>query len=147
GKVQEALRAVGTADEAFSHARPGEDPPWMASYTEARHLGFSGTALRELGMHGQFVAETRNRMSSAIANHSEGRARTSSQTRLASLIMVTGDPLEAAALGTQALDGAGLLRSQRTTQHLRELRHLSEPHAHLPEIADLRHRIGTTLTA
>ncbi|MGH3913472.1 MAG: XRE family transcriptional regulator, partial [Pseudonocardiaceae bacterium] len=42
GKVQEALRAVGTADEAFSHARPGEDPPWMASYTEARHLGFSG---------------------------------------------------------------------------------------------------------
>ncbi|MGQ0779383.1 MAG: hypothetical protein ACT4NY_34040 [Pseudonocardiales bacterium] len=31
GDVQDAVRAVGTADEAFSHARPVEDPPWMAS--------------------------------------------------------------------------------------------------------------------
>ncbi|MGQ0776125.1 MAG: XRE family transcriptional regulator, partial [Pseudonocardiales bacterium] len=37
GDVQDALRAVGTADEAFSHAHPADDPPWMASYTESRH--------------------------------------------------------------------------------------------------------------
>jgi hypothetical protein len=45
-------------------------------------------------------------MSTSIATRPDGRARTSNQTRLASLIMTTGDPLEAAALGTQALDGA-----------------------------------------
>lgn len=147
GDVQDALRAVGAADEAFSHAHPAEDSPWMASYTESRHLGFSGNALWELSMHGQFVAETRNRMSTAITTRPEGRARTSNQTKLASLIITTGDPLEAAALGTQALDGMGSLRSQRTTHKLRELRHLSAPHTHLPEIAELRHRINTALAA
>ena len=148
GKVQDALRAIGAADEAFTQARTAEDPPWMASYTEARHLGFSGSSLWELGMRGQFVAETRNRMSTAAAIGTEGlRARTGGQLKLASLIITTGDPLEAAALGTQALDGMGSLHSQRTTHKLRELRHLSAPHTHLPEIADLRHRIGTILAA
>jgi hypothetical protein len=147
GDVQDALRAIGTADEAFGHTRPAEDPPWMASYTEARHLGFSGNVLWELGMHGQFIAETHNRMSTAIASRAEGRARTRNQIRLTSLIMTTGDPLEAATLGTQALDGAGTLRSQRATHDLRELRHLSQPHTHLPEVAHLYHRIRTVLVA
>jgi len=53
GHVQDAVHAVGVADEAFSHAHPAEDPPWMASYTESRHLGFSGSVLWELGMRGQ----------------------------------------------------------------------------------------------
>ena len=65
--MQDALSAVGTADEAFSYARPAEDPPWMASYNEARHVGFSSGVLWELGMQGQFVAETRNRLTTAIA--------------------------------------------------------------------------------
>ncbi|MGQ0779316.1 MAG: hypothetical protein ACT4NY_33695 [Pseudonocardiales bacterium] len=119
----------------------------MASYTESHHLGLSGNSLWELGIHGQFVAETRNRLSTAITTRPESRARTSKQAKLASLIITTGDPLEAAALGTQALDGAVLLRSQHTTHHLRELRHLSAPHTHLPDIAELHHRIATILTA
>ena len=145
GQVQDSLSAVGTADEDFSHARPSEDPPWMASYTEARHTGFAGNVLWELGMHGQFVAETRNRLSAAIAARVEGRARTRNQLRLASLIMVTGDPTEAAALGTQALDRAGTLRSRRAVDDLRDLRRLAEPHARLTEVADLRQRIGAVV--
>ena len=145
GQVQDSLGAVGTADEEFSHARPAEDPPWMASYTETRHTGFAGNVLWELGMHGQFVAETRNRLSAAIATSAEGRARTRDQIRLASLIMVTGDPREAAALGTQALDWAGPLRSGRAVDDLRDLRRISQPHTHLTEVAELRHRIGAVL--
>ena len=79
-------------------------------------------------MHGQFVAETRNRMSTANATRTEGhRARTGGQIKLASLLMTTGDPAEAAALGIQALDGAGILDSQRTTHKLRELRRSANP--------------------
>jgi hypothetical protein len=146
GEVQDALSAVGAADEAFSHARPAEDAPWMASYTEARHLGFGGNVLWELGMQGQFVAETRNRLTTAIATR-KGRARTRNQIRLASMIMTTGDPIEATALGTQALDGAATLRSRRATHDLHDLRCLCEPHAHLTEVAELRHRIGTVVAA
>ena len=147
GQVQDSLGAVGAADEEFSHARPAEDPPWMASYTETRHTGFAGNVLWELGMHGQFVAETRNRLSAAIATSAEGRARTRDQIRLTSLIMATGDPVEAAALGTQALDWAGPLRSRRAVDDLRDLRHLAQPHTHLTEVAELRHHIGAVLPA
>jgi hypothetical protein len=48
-------------------------------------------------MHGQFVAETRNRLTTAITASVEGRTRIRDQIRLASLIMVTGDPAKAAA--------------------------------------------------
>jgi len=145
GQVQDSLSAVGIADEEFSHAHPSEDPPWMASYTEARHTGFAGSVLWELGMHGQFVAETRTRLTTAVAARAKGRGRTGAQLKLASLIMVTGDPIEAAALGTQALDWAGTLRSGHIVHGLRDLRHLAQPHAYLTEIAELRHRIGATV--
>ncbi len=113
GEVQDALSAVGAADEEFSHTRPAEDAPWMVSYTEARHTGFAGNGLWELSIPGQFVAETRHRLTAGIATRAEGRARTRDQIRFARLIMATDDPIEAAALGTQALDWAGSLRSRR----------------------------------
>lgn len=101
GQTQDALRALGAADEAFSHTRPADDPPWMASYTEPRHLAFSGGNLWELGMHGQYVDQSRARPSTSIATRVDGhRGRIRSQLRLARLIMVNGDPREAAALST-----------------------------------------------
>ncbi|HEY2724586.1 MAG TPA: XRE family transcriptional regulator [Pseudonocardiaceae bacterium] len=145
GQTQDALRAVGTADEEFSDASPGDDPPWMASYTESRHLGFSGSVLWELGMHGHYVDETRDRLTTAIDTRAEGRARTRSRIKLARLIMANDDPREAAALGSQALEAAGPLRSRRAIDDLRDLRRLAEPHAHLAEVADLRHRIGAAV--
>jgi hypothetical protein len=148
GETQDALRAIGIADEAFSHARPADDPPWMASYTEPRHLGFAGAVLWELGMHGQYVDQARDRLTTSIATRTDGhRARIRSQIKLGRLIMVNGDPLEATAFGIQAVDAAGPLRSRRALDDLRELRRLAEPHAHLPEIAHLRHRIRIVLAA
>lgn len=67
--------------------------------------------------------------------------------RAPSLIMVIGDPHEAAALGGQAPDAAGTLRSRRATDDLRELRHFAEPHARLTEVAELRQHIGTMVAA
>ena len=53
--------------------------------------------------------------------------------------MVNGDPIEAAALGTLALNWAGTLLSRRTVDDLRDLRRLSEPHARRTEVTELRH--------
>jgi len=47
--------------------------------------------------------------------------------------MVNGDPIEAAALGTQALNWAGTLRSHRAVDDLRDLR------ARRTEVTELRH--------
>ncbi|MGH3940406.1 MAG: XRE family transcriptional regulator, partial [Pseudonocardiaceae bacterium] len=147
GEVQDAVSAVGVADEAFSHTRPTEDPPWLDSYTESRHLAFSGSVLWELGMHGQYIVETHHRLTRAVTTRTDGRGRTRSQLQRAQLIMTTGDPLEAVALGTQALDRAGSLRSGKVVEELRDLSRLAEPHANLPEVADLRARLRIALTA
>ncbi|MGH8920170.1 MAG: XRE family transcriptional regulator [Actinomycetes bacterium] len=147
GEAQDAVSAVGTADEAFSHTSPTDDPPWMDSYTESRHLGFSGSVLWELGMHGQYITETHHRLTRAITTRTEGRGRTRSQLQRAQLIMVTGDPREAVALGTQALDWTGSLRSGKVVEELRDLSRLAEPHANLPEVADLRARLRTVIAA
>ena len=147
GEVQDAVRAVGAADEAFGHAHPTEDPPWMASYTEARHVGFSGSVLWELGMHGQYVDQTRHRLATSVAARPDGRGRTGHHLQHARLVMATGDPREAAALSTQALDWAGPLRSGLVIIGLRDLRQLTEPHANLPEVADLRARLRIVLAS
>jgi len=118
-------------------------------YDDAVHSGEAGHALWEIGVHGQFVIEARHRLAAAVAGHDGGRARlrAMSQTKLASLIMVTGDPREAAALGAQALDAVDTLRSCCAADDLRELRRFSEPHVRLPEVTELRHRIGAVVAA
>lgn len=142
GRVQDTVVAVRVADEEVSHC-PTND----ASYDTVRYSGGTGKALWDLGVHGQFVTEARLRLSAAVTGHGEGfaRARARDQTKLSSLIMVTGDPAEAVALGGQALDAAGTIRSGRAAQDLRDLRRLSKPHERLTEVAELRHRIGAVM--
>lgn len=59
--------------------------------------------------------------------------------------MVTGDPLQAATIGHQALDTAGSIRSHRTADNLRELYRYAARPRNLEEVADLRHRIAMLL--
>jgi len=56
--------------------------------------------LWELGMHGQYIAQTNHRLTRSGRHSAEGRARTGSQLERASLMMATGDPLEATTLCT-----------------------------------------------
>ena len=67
------------------------------------------------------------------------------QIDLASLLMVTGDPAEAAMIGRQAVDAAATIRSRRMADDLRDLRRLGEPHQRLAEVAELIHRIGSVV--
>ncbi len=65
--------------------------------------------------------------------------------KLAALVMATGDPLEAAAIGSAALATAGTVRSRRLADDLRNLSGYAEPHGAIDEVAALRHQIATTL--
>jgi hypothetical protein len=148
GRGQDAARAVGVADEEFSHARPVNAPSYVGRYNAARHAGESGRALWNVAVHhGHFVAEARDRLRTAVTGFGEGVARPLiiDQTKLASLVMATGDPTEAAVIGGQALDAMGTIRSQRAADDMRDLRRFAQPHERRPEVAELIHRIGSAV--
>lgn len=148
-RVRDTLIAVGTADDHFAHADPANDPPWMCYYDAAQHAGDTGHALFDVAMLGRSPDEATSRLAVAVAGHDAGfaRSRAISQTKLASLTMATGDPVEAAVIGAAALDAAGTIRSRRATDDLRELVRYATRHHNVTEVAALRHRITTVVLA
>ncbi|WP_227997127.1 helix-turn-helix domain-containing protein [Nocardia australiensis] len=148
-RVEEAVRAVGQADDEFAYASPADDPPWMAYYDAAQHSGDTGHALFDIALTGRFATEASNRLRAAIEGHTEAfvRSRAISGIKLASLTMATGDPEEAAVLGKAALIDAGHIRSRRAADDLRELARFGGAHDKSIEVEELRTRIGTILAA
>ncbi|MGO4649946.1 helix-turn-helix domain-containing protein [Nocardia sp. 2YAB30] len=146
-RTEEAVRAVGQADEEFASTSSDNDPPWMAYYDAAQHSGDTGHTLFDVALDGRFVGEARTRLKAAVTGHTAPfvRSRAISGIKLASLTMATGDPLEAASFGQAALVDAGHLRSRRAADDLRELRMFAEPHIRATEVEELRARIDRTL--
>jgi hypothetical protein len=147
GRVQDTAAAVGAADEEFSHTRPANDPEYMHYYDAAQHAGDTGHALWDVALLGHFTTEARHRLCTAVTGHGQefARARTMSQIKLASLVMVTGDPCEAAAIGGRALDAVSTMRSRRAADDMRDLRRFGEPHEQLAGVAELIHQIGAVV--
>jgi len=145
-RPQETLAAVGRADAAFALANPAEDPPWMAFYDHAQHHGDTGHALFDLSVRGRRT-HAAQRLAYSVANHGPAyaRSRAISRTKLASLLMVTGDPRRAAAIGQRAVDDAGSLRSRRALDDVRELHRFAGRHPAIAEAGELRDRITATL--
>jgi hypothetical protein len=147
GRVQEAAAAVGAADEEFIHSRTAGDPSTLGYYDAAVHAGEIGRALADVAVHGHFITEARHHLSTAVTGHEEdhARLRVLSQSKLASLVMATGDPSEAAVIGGQALDALSTIRSRRAADDMRDLRRFSKPHKRITAVAELIHRIGTVV--
>ncbi|MBB0246380.1 hypothetical protein FNQ90_20255 [Streptomyces alkaliphilus] len=83
----------------------------------------------------------------AVLHHSDAytRSRAISGTKLATLMMHTGDPREAAITALRALDEIGRIRSRRARDNVRALATAATPHRRRPEVAELRRRITETL--
>ncbi|MGH3771433.1 MAG: hypothetical protein ACRDRW_08575 [Pseudonocardiaceae bacterium] len=113
-RVDEALTAVGTADEHFAHSTPDNDPPSIY-YNAARHAQLTGHSLADLAILGRDPGEATDRLAAAagFTGTDDTRSRAICLTKLASLTIVTGDPLQAAAIGHAAVDLAGTIRSRR----------------------------------
>ncbi|WP_344666228.1 XRE family transcriptional regulator [Catenulispora yoronensis] len=143
GLVRETLEAVDAADNAFSKASPTEDPPWMAYYDSAQHHGDTGHALFDLAVKHRAPFHAAERLHTAVQGHTDSyaRSRAISRTKLATLTMVTGDPAEAANIGTTAIREAGRIKSRRAAADLRELKVAAGPHATMPAIQKLRDRV------
>jgi hypothetical protein len=146
-RIRETLTAIGTADDHFAHSTPDNDPPFMAFYNEARHAQFTGRPLFDLAILGHHPEQATDRLTAAVAGNAADntRSRAICLTKLAILMMTTGDPLQGTTIGHEALDAAGTLRSRRTADELRELARYATTYQHLDEVAHLRQRIGTLL--
>ncbi|MGI5142625.1 helix-turn-helix domain-containing protein [Streptomyces sp. CA-106110] len=148
--VQGTLAAVGAADDAFARSNPAADPSWMAYYDEAQHNGDTAHALFDLAIHAdQDPGRAGDRFGAAVAGHGDdyARSRGISRTKWASLLMAKGDPVQAIAIGHEALDDVGRLTSRRAADDLKELRQLAGRHRRLEEAVHLRQRITATLPA
>jgi len=147
-RAQDALKAVGAADEEFAKSVSLNAPPWMAFYDEAQHNGDTAHALFDMAVVGHRT-EAGARFAYAVKNHSSefARSRAISQTKLASLTMATGDPRRATVFGHCALDAVGALKSLRAAADLRELYRYASRHTAISEVVELRDRIATTLAA
>ncbi|GLW09221.1 transcriptional regulator [Microtetraspora sp. NBRC 13810] len=145
-RCRETVAAVGAADEAFALARPAGDPPWMRYYDNAQHHGDTGHALYDLVLGGGDATSAGARLTTAVHGHGDdfARSRAMSRIKLACLMMVAGDPHEAADTGRIALGEVGRLRSRRAADDLRELAALGARHLAVPAVADLCRRIAGT---
>ncbi|KUN02061.1 regulator [Streptomyces yokosukanensis] len=144
----ETLAAIGQSDDVFAGARNGEDAAWMAYYDEAQHYGDSGHALFDIALlPGQSPAMAARRLRAAIEGHTDEyvRSRALSGTKLATLIMATGDPQRAVAVAHRAMDEVGRLRSNRAVSDVQDLAKASARYARKSEVAELRERITTTV--
>jgi hypothetical protein len=142
GRVQETLAAIGAADEALDRDDHDKDRSWEGPYHHVVHRTLTGYSLFDLALSGR-KTQAEEHLAYAVA-HQGGwaRSRVLAQTEYASLLMVTGDPREAVAVGHQVLDEAGSLRSRRVVDRLRELQRFAGRHEHVTEAVELRERIG-----
>lgn len=148
-RAQEALAAVGKADEEFAHTQPADDPPWMGFYDAAQHNGDTAHALYDVAVLTSTTTQADSRFRYSIDHHEPrfARSRAISRTKLACLTMIEGDPREAAAIGHLAIDDMDTVRSCRTADNLRELHRLADAHKRVPEVEELRSRIRATIEA
>ncbi|OLZ50345.1 hypothetical protein BS330_29075 [Amycolatopsis keratiniphila subsp. nogabecina] len=145
GRGEETADDVARADECFAARTPAEDPPWLCYYDEAEHLGSTGKALLVQALQSNRAEIAAPRLEAAIHLHGDAypRSRTFSRIRLAGLLMATGDPIEAAAIGAVAVADARYLSSKRILEELRHLDQAAAEHAGLPEVAGLRADISS----
>ncbi|GAA4550810.1 tetratricopeptide repeat protein [Amycolatopsis samaneae] len=143
GRLDDAVADVDRADTYFAERDPSSDPPWLCYYDEAEHQGSTGKALIPVARERSQLELAAPRLETAIRLQDSNypRSRTFSRTRLAALMMAVGDPREAVSVGRQAVVDAVPLRSQRIVQELTGLAEVSEPHARIEDVAELRHDI------
>ncbi|HZN71003.1 MAG TPA: hypothetical protein VFC00_04865 [Micromonosporaceae bacterium] len=148
GRAQDALAAVGAGDDEFAHATSTELSRWYGPHDHVWHHALTGHALLDLSIAGKRTQAGR-RLTYAVSHNKQGyaRLRAISRTKNATLLMATGDPREAAVIGHRALDEAGILRSRRVVDDLRELQRFAGRHSQIAEVAELRGRIAEVIDA
>ena len=118
GDTSLCLRAMTDAERAFAQSNPSEDPPWI-DFDEGGLTGHLARSFRDLNRPReaeQFVVR-----SIQLCRPTHLRTRVQRYTILASAHAKRGDLEGACAVGQQALEEMGRLRSKRTLDDVARL--------------------------
>ncbi|WP_091455928.1 hypothetical protein [Actinokineospora iranica] len=150
GKRRESdcLAAVQQAEDHFA-AGNGDEPEWISYYTAAHLERDLGRALSHLAVNGGDHIRAQARLSAAIERYPQKRSRgkTLAMANLAHCTMARDDPERAVALGNEALDSLGLVRSDRISETLRQLRIAGRRYRDMPSVRELNYRVDVVLRA
>ena len=108
--------------------------------TPPQHQGDTGHALYDIATRGHSANEALRRLRTAVLGHTTAytRSRGFSKAKLASLIMVGGDPEEATSHGREALADFTAVSSTRAVAYLNDLRRVALRHrTQMPEVDEL----------
>ncbi|MCE7005174.1 XRE family transcriptional regulator [Kibdelosporangium philippinense] len=139
-RPQDALRAIGAADETFTRAPDDCAPLWTDRYTAAHHAGETAETLATLQASG---SEARFALARKGFGDKYPRARVLAELKFATTALETGDPAEAATIAAGALDTAEHMRSGRVEDLLRTLAAQVAKHTSR-EVQDLKARMEET---
>lgn len=143
GRYSEAHDEVERGDAHFIQRDPNVDPPWLCYYGAAEHQGSTGKALIPIAQMRNDPCIAAPRLETAIQLQSDHypRSRAFSRIRLASLIMNTGNPREAVAIGYQAIEETAPMRSHRLFAELGALGNATHRYSGINEAGRLRRDI------
>ena len=147
GRVQDAVAAVGQAEDLYAQGRPEDDPPWLWFYDEAQLLGDTGHALYPLALGGADVdAARRLRLAVDMHDDHDTRGRVFSLVKLATLEVRHHPGAEAYALAQEAIPAVAGLRSGRALDYLADLGRVLR-RTGTDDARELGTQVSTTLAA
>lgn len=147
GEAREATRSVDRAVQFFQEVDDRDDPDWEIYsdfFSEAQLNGDTGHGLWAVAVQGLETANAMARLEAAIDSYPDryARSRLFCMARLASLMLLQGDPDEGVALARQALAAAQEVRSMRVRDDLGKLHSATSARrdSH-PGVAELRREL------
>ena len=143
GRVDDALRAIGAADDAFAKQDRTEDAPWLCFYDYAQHQGDTGHALYDMALAGYQPNEALGRLRAAVDGHGDdyARSRAFSRAKLSCLQLRVGQVDEGVELGFQSVVDIEVMHSKRAMTYLRDVS-LSATECRATEAQELVERVS-----
>jgi hypothetical protein len=149
GDAQECQRAIGTAEDVFTHRTPASDPDWIKYFSPAELAAENGHSYRDLAYRDhRFARRAEPLMGQAVEGFTGTyyvRSRTLNLIGLASTHLLRGEPEQACQVADHAVALAKEVRSARVTHRLREtVTAAQREHPSLPCVRDLHEKVTTT---
>ncbi|GAB2616011.1 hypothetical protein GCM10027168_55610 [Streptomyces capparidis] len=154
GEVNKCHRAVRMAEDTFSEVRGGEDPDWIAFFSEGELHGENAHSYRDLAYVGgrsrTYASLARPAMERAVElfadDPAQQRTRALNLVGMATVHLLQRNPEEAAHYAGQAVDIAARIRSERVNTRLRRTTaEAVREHGDVPAVRELSDRLACAL--
>jgi hypothetical protein len=146
GRRDEALAALGRAEEAFGrHQERSDTPGWVRFFSEADLAATAGFAHSELASHdARHAGPAVEALTVSLGRRQPDmtRSRAFELTMAATNHLRQGDLDHGASLGLEAVELARRLRSTRVVDRMAPLERELRPHLHRPDVQELHQGIA-----